>query len=244
VAAHAARTLAPAQQQASCLEMAATLDAADSVAAGDPSPRGGRAEHSGGVPMSGGGRNRLLHKAVHRAAPRPELVELRDGAMVFVRQVQRTDAELLADGFTRLSSRSRQLRFLIGKNALSAKELHYFTDIDHHDHEALGAIDVATGRGVGVARFIRAAGDPASADVAITVVDEWQGRGVGIALMTRLACRAQEEGIRYFSALVAADNAAVLGLLRRLDADVDLMGYEHDTVSYEISLRPRKPCVV
>ena len=33
----------------------------------------------------------------------------------------------------------------------------YLTDVDHHDHEALAAIDAATGEGVGVARFVRCA---------------------------------------------------------------------------------------
>ena len=129
------------------------------------------------------------------------------------------------------------MRFLIGKNMLSAKELRYFTDVDHHNHEALGALDAVTGCGVGIARFVRAKDDPRSADVAITVVDEWQGRGLGTELMRRLAQRALEEGIRYFRALVSADNVAAVALLRRMDADVELISFEMDTVEYEISLR-------
>ena len=50
-------------------------------------------------------------------------------------------APLLADGFARLSDRSRRLRFLSPKPALSPVELGYFTDVDHHDHEALGALE-------------------------------------------------------------------------------------------------------
>jgi hypothetical protein len=33
-------------------------------------------------------------------------------------------------------------------------------DVDHHDHEALGALDHADGRGVGIARYVRDAADP------------------------------------------------------------------------------------
>ena len=36
---------------------------------------------------------------------------LRDGSTVLIRQVRATDAPLLADGFARLSARSRQMRF-------------------------------------------------------------------------------------------------------------------------------------
>jgi transposase len=31
--------------------------------------------------------------------------------------------------------------------------LRYFTDVDHHDHEALGALNHAAGRGVGIACY-------------------------------------------------------------------------------------------
>jgi hypothetical protein len=74
-------------------------------------------------------------------------VVLRDGSAVLIRPVQPSDAPLLVDGFARLSAHSRQMRFLRRKDELSAAELRYFTDVDHHDHEALGALDPG-GRGV------------------------------------------------------------------------------------------------
>ena len=78
-------------------------------------------------------------------------VVLRDGSRVLIRQVRSAGAALLADGFSRLSPQSRWMRFLGGKGTLTAAELHYLTDVDHHDHEALGALDRAGGRGVGTA---------------------------------------------------------------------------------------------
>jgi hypothetical protein len=74
-----------------------------------------------------------------------KLWHLPDGSRVVIRPVRASDGPLLLDAFARLSPESRRLRVLIGKNALSAKEVRYFTDIDHHDHEALGAIDLHTG---------------------------------------------------------------------------------------------------
>jgi RimJ/RimL family protein N-acetyltransferase len=53
-------------------------------------------------------------------------------------------------------------------------------------------------------------------------------------LLARLSDRAREEGIRRFTALVAADNAVVAGLLRKLNAE--LTGCESGTVEYELSL--------
>jgi RimJ/RimL family protein N-acetyltransferase len=163
---------------------------------------------------------------------------LRDGSEVLIRPVETADAPLLADGFARLSARSRQMRFLTAKRELSPAELRYFTEIDHHDHEALGAVDRANERGVGVARYVRSAEDAQAAELAVTIVDEWQGRGLGAELVTQLSERAREEGIRRFTALVAADNAAMAGLARSVGAD--LVARESATVVYEIPLVPRE----
>jgi RimJ/RimL family protein N-acetyltransferase len=161
---------------------------------------------------------------------------LRDGSEVLIRPVQSADAPLLADGFARLSARSRQMRFLTVKKELSAAELRYFTEIDHHDHEALGAVDRADGRGVGVARYVRSGEDPQAAEIAVTVVDEWQGRGLGTELLAQLSERARSEGIHRFTGLAAADNVATAWLARRMGAE--LVRYDSATVLYEIPLVP------
>jgi RimJ/RimL family protein N-acetyltransferase len=168
------------------------------------------------------------------ASGRPAV--LRDGSEVLIRPIRGADAPLLADGFARLSLRSRQMRFLTPKRELSAAELRYLTEIDHHDHEALGAVEHAGGRGVGVARYIRSAEDAQSAEIAVTVVDEWQGRGLGAELVTQLSERAVAEGIRRFTGLAAADNVAVARLARNIGADP--VESEAATVVYEMSLVP------
>jgi RimJ/RimL family protein N-acetyltransferase len=161
---------------------------------------------------------------------------LRDGSTVLIRPVRSTDAPLLADGFARLSARSRQLRFLGPKTALSPAELRYLTNVDHHDHEALGALNPADGRGVGIARYVRDADDPRAAEIGITIVDDWHGRGLGRELLARLSDRAREEGICRFTATVSSDNGAMGHLLRSMDAV--LTGRDYGTVEYEIPLQP------
>jgi RimJ/RimL family protein N-acetyltransferase len=161
---------------------------------------------------------------------------LRDGSTVLIRQVRRTDAPLLADGFARLSARSRRMRFLSTKTTLSASELRYFTDVDHHDHEALGALSPADGRGAGIARYIRDPDEPGAAEIAVTIADEWQGRGLGTALLTRLSDRARQEGIGRFAATVSADNVAMTRLLWKMGAE--LTGRSRGTADYEVALQP------
>jgi RimJ/RimL family protein N-acetyltransferase len=161
---------------------------------------------------------------------------LRDGSTVLIRQVRGTDAPLLADGFARLSARSRQMRFLSNKKRLSEAELRYYTEVDHHDHEALGALSPADGRGVGIARYIRDPSDPETAEIAVTIADDWQGRGLGTALLTRLSDRARQAGIGRFTATVSADNVAMTRVLWKMGAE--LTGRSRGTVDYEVALQP------
>jgi len=165
-------------------------------------------------------------------------VILRDRSAVLIRQIRSEDAPLLADGFDRLSPRSRQLRFLRAKDKLTPAELRYLTDVDHHDHEALAALDQSDGRGVGIARYIRDADDPQAAEIAVTIVDDWQGKGLGTELLARLSDRARHEGIRRFTALVSSDNVPMTRLLRKMRAR--RVGYGPGTEEYLIALWSRK----
>jgi GNAT superfamily N-acetyltransferase len=143
----------------------------------------------------------------------------------------------VADVFAGLSAASRWMRFLAAKNHLTQAELHYLTNVDHHDHEALAALD-PDGHGVGVARYIRHAHDPQAAEIAIAVVDDWHRRGLGTQLLTHLSVRARRAGIHRFMALTATGNTAMTGLLHTLGAD--LLHGDADTKEYEISLTLRR----
>ena len=148
----------------------------------------------------------------------PERVTLRDGSQVDIRPVRPTDKQLLCDGFARLSPESRYRRFLVPMPRLSARLLRYLTEIDHHDHEALGALEAGSGEPIGIARYVRSEHGSDSAEVAVAVVDDWHGRGVATALLVRLAERAREEGIVRFTATCQAGNAEALELVGDLGA--------------------------
>src|ERR1019366_6985494 len=93
----------------------------------------------------------------------------------------------------------------------------YLAEIDHHDHEALIALDEETGEGIGVARYVCDQDRPEVAEVAVTVIDDWQGRGLGTLLLEVISARAREEGITTFTALMLATNEEMMDLLKRLD---------------------------
>jgi GNAT superfamily N-acetyltransferase len=140
-----------------------------------------------------------------------EPVATSGGTRLVIRPVGPEDKPLIADGFERLSARSRYRRFFRPLDRLSARDLAYLTEIDHHDHEALAALDPATGQLIGVARYVRSDA-PDEAEVSVVVGDPWQRRGVATALLEHLVERARAEGVRNFVALVMDENVEALKL--------------------------------
>ena len=85
-------------------------------------------------------------------------VELRDESWVGIRPIEPGDKHALLRGFERLSPESRYKRFLTPMETLNASQLAYLTEVDHRDHEAMVAIDLATGQLVAVGRYVRLEG--------------------------------------------------------------------------------------
>jgi GNAT superfamily N-acetyltransferase len=86
---------------------------------------------------------------------------------------------------------------------LAESELAFFREVDHHDHEALRALDAETGDGVGVARYIRLHSSSA-AEASVAVIEAWQGRGLRGVLLERLAAPTWAEGVERFVGRAAA----------------------------------------
>jgi GNAT superfamily N-acetyltransferase len=162
-------------------------------------------------------------------------IALRDGSRVRIRQGHAADRELLLRGFERLSPESRYRRFLSPMPELSEGMVRYLTEIDHHGHEAMIALDEHTGEGIGVARYVRDPQRPEVAEVAVTVIDDWQGRGLGTLLLEVISARAREEGITTFTALMLAANEEMMDLLKRLDP-VRIIDREMGRVEIEVPI--------
>jgi GNAT superfamily N-acetyltransferase len=164
------------------------------------------------------------HDPIDPTAVLPEAWErrtrLRDGTHVLLRQIRPEDRQRLAEGLRRLSPASRYLRFHAAIDQLSDTQLDYLTDVDHHDHEAIVAVDLDRPGypGIGVARFIREPFEPEVAEAAITVADEYHGQGAGTLLLGALAGRAREEGVAVFRNYVLEGNHGMLEVFDHLGA--------------------------
>ena len=142
-------------------------------------------------------------------------VVVADGLELLLRPLRPDDKRRLAAAFDRLSPETRYRRFFAPLQRLSPQDLRYLTEVDHHDHEAIAAVNPENGSIVGVARYVRS-DDPTEAEVAVVVGDPWQGHGVATALLRQLVGRAREEGIDHFVALVMSENQEALDLFRHL----------------------------
>jgi RimJ/RimL family protein N-acetyltransferase len=176
--------------------------------------------------------------AYERGAAQPasgDLVDLPDGSEVIVRPVRPDDKPLFAAGWEQFGEESRYRRFMGYKTALTPRELEFFTELDHVDHEALGAIEPRTGEGLGVARYMRNQHRPNTAEAAVAVIDAWQGRGLGGVLLRRLCRRATANGIETFTASLLTGNRSMLRLFERLGA-VRIRGHDAGVLEIDVEL--------
>src|SRR5438105_1313676 len=172
-------------------------------------------------------------------AARTSQVTLRDGSRVILRPAVPGDRKLLVEAFGRLSPESRYRRFFAPLQALPDQLLDYLTSIDYVDHFAWAALADGPGTvlggsrrhclgdtphppgggpiGVGVSRYVRLA-DPEAAEMAVTVVDDWQGKGLGRILLDALVLEALENGITRFEGDVLVENRPMQEMLRRTGA--------------------------
>jgi GNAT superfamily N-acetyltransferase len=164
---------------------------------------------------------------------------LPDGILVRTRPLRPEDRDKLRNGFARLSPESKYRRFFSAPATLSDATLDYLTRTDGRDHVAIGAEladkGVDTSYGIGIARFVRVAEEPTTAEAAVAVIDEMQHRGVGRVLLHELIEAAREREITTFVCHVLPGNEPVKSLLHDFDAQA-VPHLEDGLLTYRLTL--------
>lgn len=153
---------------------------------------------------------------------------LANGAEICIRPLRPDDRGREIAFIYALSERSRYFRLFTPLKVLPPHLLDQLMDVDFDRRVAL----VATlGRGreeqfVGIARYGES-DSPGSAELGITVADEWHRKGIARLLMLELMRFARSRGIRRLTGMVLPENHAMIALARSLG-----FGVTYDTLQH------------
>lgn len=143
---------------------------------------------------------------------------LESGQLVRFRHVRPDDEPLIAEGIRTASRETLLHRFFSPIRNVAPDQLRRMLTLDRATEvcavglvEENGATRIICG-----ARYVRL-GDPATAEIALTVHDDYQRRGLGVCLMNLLIGLAWRDRIRRLEAVVLASNLGMLRLLNKVD---------------------------
>jgi GNAT superfamily N-acetyltransferase len=188
--------------------------------------------------------------------PRIE-VETSTGSLVALRRGLPDDGALILAGFEHLGDESRFHRFFTAMPKLQENVLAQFLQLDGRDRVAVAAFDPKApsevgsdeGRGIGVARYLASAEDEQSAELAVTVIDDYHGLGVGRVLLEALVVGALHAGLTSLYGYVLRDNGAMIHVFRRLGGreqfterpEPGVQRYAIDLAAAVTTFGPRRP---
>ena len=163
--------------------------------------------------------DRLVRTARQRVAAfiTPVPIQMRDGSWFYLRPVLPGDSERTTNGPVEFSSDTLYRRFQSPRRPTKSL-MAYLFEVDYVHHFVWVMTDGPEGPVVADARFVRDEDDPAVAEVAFIVGDDYQGRGIGTVLMEALVVAAHDSGVRRFTARVLTDNYSMRAILNRLGA--------------------------
>ncbi|MFT4395845.1 GNAT family N-acetyltransferase [Gordonia lacunae] len=160
-----------------------------------------------------------------------------DGGVVHLRPIVPDDADRIVAFHSKLSERTRYMRYFGPTPTLPPREVARMTTVDHQQRVAIVAELGGEIIAVGIYEGLGFDGKPESAEVAFVVADEHQGRGLGPILLEHLAGAAAENGFTRFEAEVLSENPNMVAVFR--DAGYQLArSFDGSTVHVEFLIDP------
>ena len=144
-------------------------------------------------------------------------LEWRGSSQIRLGSVHPTNRDQISRSLKDLSNESIRNRFLGSKKEFSATELEYLSNLDGTDHYAIGIEEREKSfRGIAIARMVRSASDSAEAEIAITIIDDYQSIGLGTILMRMIVLAASERSIRQLSFTFLPQNEGIIKLINKI----------------------------
>ena len=155
---------------------------------------------------------------------------IKDSTYLCFKSLEHEDKERFIAGFNKLSPRTVYHRFFGFMKELTDDQVEDLLNTDQKDHVAWSAFDVIDEElvGVGVGRFRRSKEKPNEAELALTVIDEYQSKGVGSVLLAIMYYLASKNDITIFTGTILADNSRLIRRFKELGAELKRVGWEYE----------------
>lgn len=143
----------------------------------------------------------------------------------------------ISEGLRSMSPESIRNRFLGSKKEFSDQEIKYLTELDGWNHYAIGIEERNEfQRGIAVVRLVRSSTISTEAEIAITIIDEFQRMGLGGILMDCIILAAIERNIENLSFSFMPQNEGIIKLIERSGFPI-LGPHTKDTIQYFLNLK-------
>ncbi len=155
---------------------------------------------------------------------------VKDNTFLCFKSLEKTDREKYLAAFKKLSKASIYHRFFGFVKDLTNKQLEELLNTDKKNHLAWAALDIQGDDmiGVGVGRFKRSKSKPQEAELALTVLDEYQGNGVGTVLLAIMYYLGTKLDVKIFTGIILADNHRLIRRFKQLGAKMKRIGNEYE----------------
>jgi GNAT superfamily N-acetyltransferase len=155
---------------------------------------------------------------------------IQDNSYLCFKVLEPSDRERFLEGFKNLSPQSIYHRFFGVVKELSEKQLTELLNTDRRNNVAWAAFDIINNEpfGIGVGRFKRSPTVPEEAELALTVIDEYQNRGAGTVLLGIMYHLGILLDIKVFTGLIMSDNSRLIRRFIDLGADMKRVGTEYE----------------
>ena len=154
-------------------------------------------------------------RPMHDSASFSVRERLRNGEEIEIRALRPADRNALLRAISRASERSLYRRFFGIRREFSDAEVTAFVDVDFTTQVALVAVSHENGLEVIAAGARYIVVRPGTAEIAFTVLDDYQRQGIAPVLLRHLAALARAAGLSTLIAEVLPENTAMLRVFER-----------------------------